>query len=380
MAELCIFVGKGGVGKSTVSSAFAVQSALQGGKRRVLLISSDPAHSLADLFATRPSDRPQAVALPGRRRLHLWQVNAEKEFRRFVGKYKEALLATVESGTIFSRQEIEPLLDTALPGLAEISALLAVQRALSSGSYQRIVLDTAPFGHTLRLLQLPEQFARFLDFLEIAGSRDQILAAHFGGKTISGPQRFLRDWRGMVESVRQAIGRDGRLFLVTTPEKFSLNESKRVAAALRASSLLVEISAVVLNRAVLTAGKCPRCRRRESMTAAARRFLDKHFPDRVLLVGQDWGVPVQGTAALYAFAQQVFRGKRTPLPAAKPPAAPALRLRRVPWPVPDARLTLVLGKGGVGKTTVSAGLGFRGRATRPQQPVSICSVDPAPSL
>ncbi|HEX6907087.1 MAG TPA: ArsA family ATPase, partial [Terriglobales bacterium] len=133
MAELSLFVGKGGVGKTTVSSAYAVHSAVRGGKRRVLLISSDPAHSLADLFAVRLGDRPKAVVLPGRRRLHLWQVNAEKEFRAFVGKYKEALLATVESGTIFSRQEIEPLLDTALPGLAEISALLAVEQALSSG-------------------------------------------------------------------------------------------------------------------------------------------------------------------------------------------------------------------------------------------------------
>ena len=380
VAELCIFVGKGGVGKTTISSAYAVERAMRGRKSRVLLISSDPAHSLADLFATRLGDRPRAITLPRRRRLHLWQVNAEKEFDKFIGKYKQALLATVESGTIFSRQEIEPLLDTALPGLAEISALLAVEQALSSGSYDRIVLDTAPFGHTLRLLQLPEQFARFLDFLEIAGSRDQILAAHFGGTVESGPQRFLRDWRVIVESVRQAVGRDARLFLVTTPEKFSLNESVRVAAALGASSLPVEVSGVVLNRAILRADKCSRCRSRATLTARARRFLGKHFPDRPLHVGEDWGAPVQGTVGLYAFAQQVFLGKRMAVAEAKPPRARELRLRRVPWPVLDAQLTLVVGKGGVGKTTVSAGLGYRSRSERAGQPVSICSVDPAPSL
>ena len=196
MAELSLFLGKGGVGKTTASSAYAVQSAAHG-RSRVLLISSDPAHSLADLFQVPLGDRPHPVALPGRHRLHLWQVNADKEFRRFVGKYKDALLETVESGTIFSRREIEPLLDTTLPGLAEVSALLAVEQALSSGKYDHIVLDTAPFGHTVRLLQLPEQFVRFLDFLEVAGSRDQILAAHFGGRVESGPQRFLREWRAI---------------------------------------------------------------------------------------------------------------------------------------------------------------------------------------
>jgi arsenite/tail-anchored protein-transporting ATPase len=380
VAELSVFVGKGGVGKTTLSSAYAVQTARRDRKSRVLLISSDPAHSLADLFETRLHHRPQALALSGGRRLCLWQVNAEKEFRAFVGKYKEALLATVVNGTIFSRQEIEPLLDTALPGLAEISALLAVEQALSSEKYDHIVLDTAPFGHTLRLLQLPEQFARFLDFLEIAGSRDQILAAHFGGKVEGGPQRFLEDWRTIVETVRQTIGRNARLFLVTTPEKFSLNESLRVTEALRESSLPVEISTVVLNRSLLRPGKCGFCQKRSAMTRSAQLVLRKHFPRCPLLLGQDWSAPVQGTDALYAFAQQVFSGKRVPAWQAATPRAPELRLRRVAWPTLDAKLTLVLGKGGVGKTTVSAGLGFRSRTVRRKQPVTICSVDPAPSL
>ncbi|HEY6937493.1 MAG TPA: TRC40/GET3/ArsA family transport-energizing ATPase, partial [Terriglobales bacterium] len=266
------------------------------------------------------------------------------------------------------------------PGLAEISALLAVEQALSSGKYDHIVLDTAPFGHTLRLLQLPEQFVRFLDFLEIAGSRDQILAAHFGGKVESGPQRFLRDWRDIVEAVRQAISRDAQMFLVTTPEKFSLNEALRVTDALRNSSLPVEISAVVLNRAVVRAGKCPLCRRRAAMTAAARKILHQRYPRRPLLIGEDWGAPVQGAPALSAFAEQVFEGKIKRLPEVQPPRAPELRLHPVPWPLPESKLTLVLGKGGVGKTTVSAGLGFRSRSARPKQPVTICSVDPAPSL
>jgi arsenite-transporting ATPase len=183
-----------------------------------------------------------------------------------------------------------------------------------------------------------------------------------------------------VEAVRQAITRDAQIFLVTTPEKFSLNEALRVTAALRASSLPVEISAVVLNRAGLRAGKCPFCRRRAAMTGAARKILSRQFPRRPLLVGEDWGAPVQGTAALRVFAQQVFQGKRKPAPEVVPPPAPELRLRRVKWPTLNAQLTLVLGKGGVGKTTVSAGLGFGSRCARPRRPVTICSVDPAPSL
>ena len=379
MAKLSIFLGKGGVGKTTVSAAYAVQNAARG-RTRVLLISSDPAHSLADLFQVSLDDRPQPVPLPGGHQLHLWEVHADKQFRRFISKYKDALLETLESGTIFSRQEIEPLLDTTLPGLAEVAALLAVEQALSSGTYDRIVLDTAPFGHTVRLLQLPEQFARFLDFLEIAGSRDQILAAHFGGRVESGPQRFLREWRATVEAVRQAISGQAELFLVTTPETLAINESLRVTAALRASSLPVEISGVVLNRAVARTGRCPVCRHQAALTRAAKVVLKRHFPRQPLHLAEDWGAPVLGTAALNAFGQRVFLRKLAPIPLPAPPPAPELRLRRVPWPVLDTRLTLVAGKGGVGKTTVSAGLGFTSRKANAKLPVTICSVDPAPSL
>jgi arsenite-transporting ATPase len=230
------------------------------------------------------------------------------------------------------------------------------------------------------LLQLPEQFARFLDFLEIAGSRDQILAAHFGGRVESAPRRFLGEWRDIVEDVREAIGRQGRLFLVTTPEKFALNESLRMTAILGAAALVTEVSAVVLNRAVIRAENCPVCRRRTAMTRAARRQLARHFPKRPLYVGEDWGSPVLGVAGLEAFAQQVFCGKRPAVKPELPPRAPEINFRAVPWPPLDSKLTLVLGKGGVGKTTVSAGLGFHTRIARPGQPVTICSVDPAPSL
>jgi arsenite-transporting ATPase len=183
----------------------------------------------------------------------------------------------------------------------------------------------------------------------------------------------------VVEAVRQAVGR-ARLFLVTTPEKFSLNESLRVTEGLRESPLPVEISALVLNRVVLRAGRCRVCRRRAGMTRTASQLLKRHFPGCPLHVGEDQSEPVLGVAGLHGFAAELFEGKRGARSAAAPPLAAEPRLRRVAWPLLEAKLTLVLGKGGVGKTTLSAGLGYRNRAARPQMAVTICSVDPAPSL
>ena len=165
-----------------------------------------------------------------------------KQFRQFLGANKGEILAILERGSIFSREDIEPLLDTTLPGMAEISALLAVDAALRSEKYHQIVVDTAPFGHTLRLFELPEHFLRFLDFLELAASRDRVLAAHFGGGIESPANPVLDDWRKLVVGIQKAIASDAELVLVTTAEKFALNESLRSAVALRSQSPALKIN------------------------------------------------------------------------------------------------------------------------------------------
>src|SRR5207253_2860735 len=167
------------------------------------------------------------------------------------------------------REDIEPLMDTAVPGMAEMAALLALDDALSSGRYHQIVVDTAPFGHTLRLFELPEHFRRFLNFLDLAASRDQILAQHFGGSARPVTFPILAQWSRMVSSVRDAL-RDAEMFLVTTSEKFSLNESLRCRDVLIQQSTPLQFSSVVLNRAVLSFANCPVCGKRATATRAAR--------------------------------------------------------------------------------------------------------------
>jgi arsenite-transporting ATPase len=372
--ELTFFIGKGGVGKTSVSAAYAVRRASQRPRASVLLLSTDPAHSLADVLQARLGDRASAVPVP-RGSIHAWQLNAEKEFRKFLARYEDDLLATVEAGTIFTRDDIQPLLHTALPGMAELSALLAIERAVKSSRYDEIVVDTAPMGHTLRLFELPDQFARLLAFFEVAGSRDQILAEHFGGSARLQSPRFLEPWRSMVDRVRKLVGKRARLMLVTTPEELAVKQSLRSADALEGA--LRSIEAVILNR-VVRGGSCAACRRRALAARRAARILTRRFPGRPLHVGEDSGSPVLGAENLARFGAHVFDGKALKL-AAAPPANRTVEFRRAAWPVIAGELALVAGKGGVGKTTVASGLAVRARKVK-DDAVTVCSVDPAPSL
>lgn len=345
----------------------------------MLLLSTDPAHSLSDIFGQALVDRPQKLRLAPKARLDVWQVDAEKQFHAFLSRHKERLLSILETGSIFSRADIEPLLETTLPGMAEMASLLAIADALASGKYDQIVVDTAPIGHTLRLFALPQYFSSFLDILELAASRDRLLAELFGGAVPGASNPLVEEWRRMVETVRAELLSNAEIFLVTTPERFSFNVSQRAIIALRSLSPDVDLTGIVLNRAVLGSQHCRICRLRHEATCTARVFFRRHFPSKSIYIAEDAGAPVMG-ARLRDFGGHIFAGTSFTWKAASPKSrVRALPLSRVEWPILDRNLSMVLGKGGVGKTTISAALGCSSRL-RSSEAVDICSVDPAPSL
>ena len=383
MAELAFFIGKGGVGKTTIASAYAARLAERHRRQRILLLSTDPAHSLADIFALPRAASPMRPARMAKAAgdLWYWQVDAEQQMQRFLGQHRRAILQVLESGTFFSRAEIEPLLSSALPGMAEMAGLLAIDEALQSRRFARIVVDTAPLGHTLRLFAMPQHFLRFLDFLHVAASRDRVLAAHFAGASLPS-QGILSDLEQVVARIQRALtAPDSRTFLVTTPENFSLQEAARGAASLREMGSEVRITDAVVNRAMVkSGGRCPSCATRRAATAEAVRFLHLHFKKVPVWMAQEAAAPVMGAAELarfgaHIFEQKVFDGSRR-----FPPEAEAPRLQTAGWPALEAPLTLTLGKGGVGKTTVSAGLALCQRALARKTSIAVCSTDPAPSL
>ena len=378
MPELAFFVGKGGVGKTTVAAAYAVHTARKNARSRVLLVSTDPAHSLADVLQLKLGNSPKAVRVRGGK-LWAWELDAARWFGDFFRHYKQSLLDIVERGSLFSAAEISPLLETALPGMSEISALLAIRDAINSNKYSHIVVDTAPFGHTLRLFSLPEQFVRVLKFLELAAGRDRVLAAHFGGGVRAATPKLIEDWRGKVDQLAQAFSA-AELFLVATPEKFALNESVRCVRQVRQTSPSLKLKSIVLNRVLRRAGKCSFCRKRVEAARHSELFLRKQFPSVELRIGEDPGFPIMGVDGLGRFGEHVFAKRVLQLPAQVPKSKrKAVGLSPGKWPALTSRISLVIGKGGVGKTTVSAALGVHERRASGAA-VEICSVDPAPSL
>jgi arsenite-transporting ATPase len=375
--RLTFFIGKGGVGKTTLASSYAVRRARKHPRECVLLVSTDPAHSLADIFQLRLGKVPKRI--DAKAQLFAWQIDAEGEFRKFLDDKRESLLELVESGTLFTRAEIEPLLDTTLPGMSELGALLILKDLVRSDEWGEIVVDTAPVGHTLRLFSLPGHFNDFLRFLDLAGNRDRWLTQRFGAKRQSPTEALLQELTTASEEMQAVIsGENARVYLVTSPEMFSLKQAVRSVAALTELTSELPLEAVIINRAVRDGKSCEHCSARAQRTHGAQRFLQREFVDLPQRLSEDPGFPIIGADALARHGETVFGKTRYRL-AAQQKAAASARLKQEDWPQFPQRLSFTVGKGGVGKTTVSASLAYLARESQ-KTPVTVCSTDPAPSL
>ena len=152
--RVLLFTGKGGVGKTTTAAATAVLAASRGLK--TLVLSTDPAHSLADAFDLPLGPEPSLVE-DG---LMAMQVDAQGAFERSWRDVQDYLRGVLERVGVDALQADEL---TVLPGAEEVLALLELRRQATSGRYDLLVVDCAPTGETLRLLALPEALRWYFD-------------------------------------------------------------------------------------------------------------------------------------------------------------------------------------------------------------------------
>ncbi|HZO72394.1 MAG TPA: TRC40/GET3/ArsA family transport-energizing ATPase [Ktedonobacteraceae bacterium] len=147
--RIILYLGKGGVGKTTISAATAIRTATQG--KRTLVVSTDLAHSLADCLNATLTSEPKEL-MP-----NLWaqEVNALDEMRRGWGKLQESMSKTLRKQGIDTVMSEELAL---IPGMDEIVSLINIYRNAREGNFDVVVIDAAPTGETVRLLSMPDTF------------------------------------------------------------------------------------------------------------------------------------------------------------------------------------------------------------------------------
>lgn len=367
---MLFFGGKGGVGKTTCATATALRWAREDPDAPLLLVSTDPAHSLADCLA---GESPPP-------RLHIKELNAAADLAAFRARYDDQLREIARRGTFLDQSDIDRFLFLSLPGLDELMAVLALSRQLSVDRYRTVLVDTAPSGHTLRLLALPSAMRRWLELLDTLVAKHRYMKEVFHGSyTPDEPDRFILDLAAEVEALDKLL-RDPdrcRFVLVTLAETLVLEETADLARALHAAGIATP--ELIINR-LYPDHPCPTC---GSVRADQLQCLARHAAT-IWDIGRPWGLPVQpqeprGSEALAAFWETVIpldRPLGTPVTAHLPirVEAPA------PYPGPDRHLLIFCGKGGVGKTTLACATALHLAATEPDRRTLLFSSDPAHSV
>jgi arsenite/tail-anchored protein-transporting ATPase len=303
---LVLFGGKGGVGKTTCAAALAIDTALTSTDRRVLLLSADPAHSLGDVLQEAVADDPRPIQ-GGPANLSVRELDPSRGFAALRDRFARGIEDVMRrvGGSAGDRQVLHDLLALAPPGVDELVAIVEVIETLDAdagqATFDLIVVDTAPTGHALRLLEMPALVHGWVKaVMSILLKYQPVIGVGDLGAALLRLSRGLGRLRALLTNAART-----RFFVVTRAAALPRAETGRLLARLDAAGIAAPI--VVVN--AVGAGTCPRCRSEDAreykeISALARGVPAVRGTSRSLILAPATLPPPSGWRDLRSFFGQ----------------------------------------------------------------------------
>lgn len=385
--SLLVFGGKGGVGKTTSACAASIHLAQKYPDKKILVVSSDPAHSVGDSFNCPVGNS----VTPIKDFSNLWtmELSAEKENEEFRRKYDSVMRKLAERGTLFDNEDIDMFFNLTMPGLDEIMTVVKLADILKEGSHDLIVLDTAPIGHTIRLLGLPIHMEKWVEVLDLMQSKHRFLFRSFTGKyKRDDVDEFLKKMENDVKKVNILLKnqRSTRFVAVTIPEAVPVEKTEDLLKSLK--KLVIPVRSIIVNQVRNSQSNCPYCASVEEEQKKQLDYISRNFSDYSLHYMPSFPYPIRGIEHLKEYCRFLFDEKSYE-PVLSAETSPKPDSISVSINKPDAVSRLIEkkalvylfgGKGGVGKTTISCATALTLAKRNPDKKVLLFSTDPAHSL
>jgi len=355
-----MFTGKGGVGKTSIACASAISLAESG--RRVLLVSTDPASNLDEVLET-PLES-SAAPVENVRGLFAMNVDPEKAAARYRERVLEPYRELLPKSALDSIEEqLSGACTVEIAAFDEFAKLLG--DPLATAQFRHVIFDTAPTGHTLRLLKLPAAWSGFID-------------SNVGGTSCLGPLAGLQAQREKYERTLLSLSDPTRttVFLVSRPETSALAEADRTSSEL--STLGLKNQRLILNGIFRAQSEDPIAaalekKGREALAQMPRR-LELLPRTRIPLMAES----LIGVDALRLMGQFSLDESAVPVRPTAVSLRPAITALVPELLASGKGVIMTMGKGGVGKTTVAAALAVE-LASRGHR-VHLTTTDPAAHL
>lgn len=387
--KLLIFGGKGGTGKTTSAVASALCLAWLYPSKKVLLISSDPAHSVGDSLGIGIG--VHKVKVDGAPNLEALEIEPAPLLEDFKKKHEKEINEIIQRAGFYGQINIKEFLSFSLPGMEEMMIFLHIADKYKYTWYQPqeadvIVLDTAPTGHTLRLLEMPGMMDEWLDVMDQSLLKYKIhprlyawgSTYHEGDRVDQMVEKMRADFKAVKEML---TNREQTEFVpVLIPEAMAIEETKDLIRVLKEKQ--IQVNSIVINRVRSSNGTCPFCASKAEDQSESIKEIEKAFEDHSLIKMPLFPYEIQGIRSLEMYADvlmEEIQGKELEINANESGVSPAHPINH-PWIDPEVKFVMFGGKGGVGKTSMAAAIAVHLARKYPDQKVLIYSVDPAHSL
>jgi arsenite-transporting ATPase len=307
-----IFVGgKGGVGKTSISSATALWLANQG--KKTLIVSTDPAHSLSDSLEVTIGHYPVQI----NENLFAVEIDPDKameEKQRALESKKSMASADQLMGLDFLGEQLD--LASASPGADEAAAFEVFLSVMTSNEYDVVVFDTAPTGHTLRLLSFPEVMDSWVGKLMKAkaalgnatNALKNIIPFMDADEDIQTRQE-LEETKKQIDEAKAVLSDPDRTTfkMVVIPEEMSIYESERAIEALNKYNITTD--SIIVNQVMPDISDCDFCHSRYMLQQKRLALIDQKFSDQVVAQVPLFKDEVKGQEKLMKLAEILYEGK-----------------------------------------------------------------------
>lgn len=309
--------GKGGVGKTSMSAAVATAFADRG--QTTLIVSTDPAHSLSDAFGQSVSGG-DPVPVSSIDNLYAQEVDPDSMKRTF------KMMGNTNNGKALGMDdmgmdELNSLFDTIPPGFDEAVALVEIVKYIEADAqyarFDRIVFDTAPTGHTLRLLALPDFlngfFGKIISMKSKFGNVMNQLKGMFGNdvdmdNSVEEMEELKRSMNMVRELFRDEIQTE--FIVATIPNMMAIAESQRLVDELRKEQ--IPVRHLFINQMQPSNDDCTFCAARYKEQRSNMKYIEEQLDGLLISTVQSFDKEIKGAAALRAMASQLFPNAKSP--------------------------------------------------------------------
>ena len=260
--HVLLFGGKGGVGKTTISAAAALHFSRSG---KTILFTTDPAGNLTDLFDNSTTRQPDNLSIEA--------LNTEDLYSKFLEENLPSFLELGDRGTYLDKEELRRFFELSLPGVDELMAWMRIGEIAEQNPDAILTVDTAPTGHTLRMLGAAEHFRQFAAALDAMQEKHRDIVRQLTRRSSRDAlDDFIEAFEGRARRRRELLTDRKRTAFVPVflSEAWVVEQTKRLIDEVRADGL--DVPMAILNRGAPECD-CERCRQQSERDAEAVRAL-----------------------------------------------------------------------------------------------------------